>query len=198
MTNLSDLVGSLAKQALSNSSNDNQSQSGFGSILGSVLGQAAGNSSAQQTQDTGLNSIFGSVLGQVLGGNSAQGSGNNAILMAVIPLILNWIQQQGGLQGALSKLQSAGLASQVQNWVDPNQTNTQAPVEQVQQLFDAQDVQNVAQQTQSSVTDVYSSISNLLPQVIDSLTPQGDKTNTDEANQDIQNMINLASQFLKR
>ncbi|MDO4223105.1 MAG: YidB family protein [Acinetobacter sp.] len=211
MTNLADLIGNIAKQAIANQSNPqnnaNSSQNnGFGGLLGAVLGQALGGTTQNQAQNqtqntqssTGLDSILGSVLGQVLGGNGQQSSGKQAILMAVIPLILNWIQQQGGLQAALDKLRGKGLSNQVQSWVNPEQNNAVAPVSQVQEIFSEQDIQQVAQQTQSSPNDVYGAISNALPQVIDALTPQGERTNPQEANQDIQHILNLASQFFKR
>jgi hypothetical protein len=46
------------------------------------------------------------------------GGGVQSLLIAVVPLILGWVQQQGGLQAALEKLKGAGLGSQVQSWVD--------------------------------------------------------------------------------
>ena len=46
--------------------------------------------------------------------------------------------------------------------------------------------------------DIYSAISTVLPQIIDSLTPQGEQTNKQEANADIQQVMNLVSGFLKR
>lgn len=211
MTNLVDLVATIAKQAMSNSNqnttqntNTTQNQNPLGGILGSVLSQALGGGQTQQNNQTtqnnnaGLNSILTSVLGQVLGGNNGAATGKNAILLAVIPLILTWIQQQGGLQAALGKLQGAGMSNQVNNWVDPNQSNVAAPVQNVQQLFNDQEVSQVAEQTQSTKQDVYGAIANVLPQIIDALTPQGTQTNPNEANKDIQTVLDLASQFLRR
>ncbi len=65
MTNLSNIVEILAKQALGANQQSNQSQGGLGGILGSVLGQLGGNN--QQSAQGGLGGILGSVLGQ-LGG----------------------------------------------------------------------------------------------------------------------------------
>ncbi|QER39698.1 DUF937 domain-containing protein [Acinetobacter suaedae] len=195
MTDLTNIVEMLAKQALGG---QQQSSGGLGSILGSVLGQQ-GNSN----QQGGLGGILGSVLGQLNGGNqqsSAKG-GNSAqtLLIAVLPLILGWIQKQGGLQGALDKLKNAGLANQVQSWVDPNQpNNTDIPTQNMQSLFDDQDVEQVAQQTQAPKQEIYGAIASVLPQVIDSLTPQGSGTNPQEANNDIQNVLNLVGGFLKK
>lgn len=196
MTDLSNIVEILAKQALGG---QQQSQGGLGGILGSVLGGLGG---GQQQSQGGLGGILGSVLGGLGGQQSAPAAtgGFNAqsLLIAVVPLVLGWIQQQGGLQGALAKLQGAGLGGQVQSWVDPSQSNNAASAQQIQSLFNTQEVEQVAQQAQVPAQEVYGAISSVLPQIIDSLTPQGDATDQQEANADIQQVMNLVSGFLKR
>ena len=196
MTDLSNIVEILAKQALGG---QQQSQGGLGGILGSVLGGLGG---GQQQSQGGLGGILGSVLGGLGGQQSAPAAtgGFNAqsLLIAVVPLVLGWIQQQGGLQGALAKLQGAGLGGQVQSWVDTSQSNNAASAQQIQSLFNTQEVEQVAQQAQVPAQEVYGAISSVLPQIIDSLTPQGDATDQQEANADIQQVMNLVSGFLKR
>lgn len=200
MTNLSNIVEILAKQALGANQQSNQSQGGLGGILGSVLGQLGANN--QQSAQGGLGGILGSVLGQLSGQqqrSAAGASGTQSLLIAVLPLVLAWIQKQGGLQGALDKLKGQGLTSQVDDWVSTGPgENAHVGAEQVQSLFDDADVEQVAQQTQAPKQDIYSAISTVLPQIIDSLTPQGEQTSKQEANDDIQQVMNLVSGFLKR
>jgi uncharacterized protein YidB (DUF937 family) len=206
MTNLSNIVEILAKQALGNSTQQNQ-QGGLGGILGSVLGQLGNNTSSANAQG-GLGGILGSVLGQLGGAgqqqsqpntNASGGSNASALLIAVLPLVLAWIQKQGGLQGALDKLRGQGISSQVDDWVStgPGENAVVNP-QQVQSLFDDADIEQVAQEAQAPKQDVYSAISSVLPQIIDSLTPQGAQTSNTEANADIQQVMNLVSGFLKR
>ncbi len=203
MTNLSNIVEILAKQALGSNSNQHQSQQsgGLGGILGSVLGQLGNNhQQSGQSQQGGLGGILGSVLGQF--GGSSQGLGGSSktsLLVAVLPLVLAWIQKQGGLQGALDKLKGQGLSSQVDDWVStgPGENASVNPKE-VQNLFDDEEVEQVAQQTHAPKQDIYGAISQVLPQIIDSLTPQGEQTSKTEANNDIQNVLNMVSGFLKR
>lgn len=206
MTDLTNIVEILAKQALGGGQQQSGQAGGLGGILGSVLGQLGGQQQNTQNQQGGLGGILGSVLGQ-LGGASgstqsnATGGGSTAqtLLIAVLPLVLAWIQKQGGLQGALDKLKNAGLSNQVQSWVDPQQQNAEdVPAQNIQSLFDDQDVEKVAQQTQAPKQAIYGAIASVLPQVIDSLTPQGSNTNPQEANQDIQQVLNLVSGFLKK
>ena len=199
MTNLNNIIEILAKQAMGGQQQSNQ-QSGLGGILGSVLGQLGGNN--QQSAQGGLGGILSSVLGQ-LGGQqqrtAAGASGTQSLLIAVLPLVLAWIQKQGGLQGALDKLKGQGLTSQVEDWVSTGPgENAQVQPDQVQSLFDDADVEQVAQQTQTPKSAIYGAIASVLPQVIDSLTPQGGNTNPQEANNDIQQVLNLLSGFLKK
>lgn len=223
MTNLSSIVEILAKQALGGGQLQQKSsqQGGLADILGSVLGhlnqsnsqqnqntQNQQNQTGQQTRQNGLGAILGSVLSQ-FGGSGTQGTAQSrsglggstgkTLLIAVLPLVLAWIQKQGGLQGALDKLKGQGLNSQVDDWVSTGPgENANVDPQQVQNLFDDQEVEAVAQQTHAPKQDVYSAISQVLPQIIDSLTPQGEQTSKQEANNDIQNVLNMVSGLLKR
>ncbi|MGA9699418.1 MAG: YidB family protein, partial [Acinetobacter sp.] len=208
MTNLSNIVEILAKQALGNNQqNQSQNQSqqgGLGGILGSVLGQISANNTQQQSQpnqqsqqhqQSGLGGILGSVLGHLGGTQQSQprpqtgglgGGGTKTLLIAVLPLVLAWIQKQGGIQGALDKLKGLGLNKQVDDWVSTGPgENASVDQQQVQRLFDDQEVEQVAQEAQVPKQDIYGAISKVLPQIIDSLTPQGEQTNKQEANDDI-------------
>lgn len=208
MTNLSNIVEILAKQALGgNQQNSQPQQGGLGGILGAVLGGLGGqqNQGQSSTQQSGLGGILGSVIGGLAGGQSQaqakQSGGFNAqsILIAVVPLILSWIQKNGGLQGALDQLKGQGLTSQVDDWVSTGPgDNANINPQQIQNLFDQREVEQVAQQAQVPTNDVYGAISKVLPTIIDSLTPQAGQTSTQEANNDIQNVLNLVSGFLKK
>ncbi|MDY6458207.1 YidB family protein [Acinetobacter faecalis] len=197
MTNLNNIIEILAKQALGGGQQQNQ-DSGFGGILGSVLGQLGGK--GQQSNSDGLGGILGSVLGQF--GGQSQGSntgGGSQLLIAVLPLVLAWVQKQGGLQGALDSLKGQGLTSQVEDWVSTGEgDNATVDPQQIQSLFSDTEIEQVAQQAQAPKQDVISAISTVLPQIIDSLTPQGEQTSNAEANSDIANVMNLVSGFLKK
>ncbi|MGC3820291.1 YidB family protein [Acinetobacter sp. G11] len=219
MTNLSNIVEILAKQALGGNQQQSR-QGGLGDILASVFGQMSANNiqqsqqQNQQRQQGGLGGILGSVLGHLSGQQNQQQNqqpqytqqrsnvGANAtktLLIAVLPLVLAWIQKQGGLHGALDKLKGMGLSRQVDDWVSTGPgENVSVDQQQVQGLFDDQEVEQVAQETHVPKQDIYAAISKVLPQIIDSLTPQGEQTNKQEANADIQQVMNLVSGFLKR
>lgn len=132
---------------------------GLGDILGSVLG---GNNQAHRTQNQaqdngfGLDDLIGgvlggqmggnrntgglgSILGSVLGGNSrgARSGGGKAMLVAALmPIALNWIQRNGGLSGALNKIQEMGFGNQAQSWMSTQQQNENLDPNQINKLFD--------------------------------------------------------------
>lgn len=55
--------------------------------------------------------------GQQPQNTSAGGANASSLFIAVLPLVLAWIQKQGGLQGALDTLRGQGFSSQVDDWV---------------------------------------------------------------------------------
>ena len=84
------------------------------------------------------------------------------------------------------------------DWVSTGEgANASVNEQQVQNLFDQNEVEQVAQQAQVPTNAVYGAISSVLPEIIDSLTPQAGQTDHNEANDDIQNVLNLVSGFLK-
>jgi len=132
--------------------------------------------------------------------NTSAGSANaSSLFIAVLPLVLAWIQKQGGLQGALDTLRGQGFSSQVDDWVSTAPgDNAAVQPQQLQRLFDDAEIAKIAQETQAPKQDIYNAISSVLPQIIDSLTPQGEQTSKTEANADIQQVMSLVSGLLKR
>ena len=221
MSGLESLVSSLAQQALgmqnpqSQDHNNQQAMGlgGLGSILGNVLG---GHSNSQQG---GLGSILGSVLGAnsqpqyqsqntggglsgVLGGllntfGGANRSRSSALLLIVVPLVLGWIQKNGGLAGALSQLQGHGLGQQTQSWVSQGANQTIEP-QQLQNLFDQDEINHVAQQANASPDQVYGAIASVLPEVVNSLTPEGRHEDDSKSSQEINTVMGTLDSFLKR
>lgn len=137
--------------------------------------------------------------GQQPQNTSAGGANASSLFIAVLPLVLAWIQKQGGLQGALDTLRGQGFSSQVDDWVSTAPgDNAAVQPQQLQRLFDDAEIAKIAQETQAPKQDIYNAISSVLPQIIDSLTPQGEQTSKTEANADIQQVMSLVSGLLKR
>jgi uncharacterized protein YidB (DUF937 family) len=103
-----------------------------------------------------------------LGGQGGQG-GQSPLLEAVMGLVGN---SQGGLQGLLQQLQQGGLGDHVNSWVGTGQ-NMQVSGDQVQSALGDDQVQAIASQAGVTPQQASSGLAQLLPQIIDQLTPNG-------------------------
>lgn len=111
-----------------------------------------------------------------LGGLSGSGGGNQAaLLQAVMGLIGGQGSQgaQGGGLGALvSAFQSQGLGDVVNSWVGTGQNMPISP-DQLHKVLGAGQVSNFASQAGVTPDAAGALLAQLLPQVVDKLTPGG-------------------------
>jgi uncharacterized protein YidB (DUF937 family) len=116
-----------------------------------------------------LDGMLGQVVGQVLGGGQTAGQGGNNPLMGIV---MSLIQQNGGLGGLLQKFQQAGLSEQAASWVS---TGANQPVDasQIGAALGGSDLGALAAKFGLSTDQVSGSLAEMLPQVIDKLTPNG-------------------------
>lgn len=140
-----------------------------------------------------LDGLVKAGLNQALGGNS-----NNGLQGQLIELVLKQVlggQQEGGLGGLgnlVGMLQGNGLGDIVNSWVGGGQ-NMQINADQIKQGFDSNILANLAQQLGASEDDTASELGNILPGLVDKLTPQGqadDGLGLDDA-------VNILGQLLK-
>ena len=122
--------------------------------------------------------LLDSVLGSVLGGRQAGGQGGGIgadLLMQVVGGLISGGGGggvAGGLGSLLQQFEKAGLGHVVQSWVGSGQ-NLPISADQLQQVLGGDQVSAMAQQAGASHGDLMSQLSQLLPQVVDQLTPQG-------------------------
>ena len=95
---------------------------------------------------------LGDILGQVLGGSARSG---------------------GGLADLVAQFQRAGFGDQARSWVSTGQ-NQPIPPEAVEQVFGPQGVAEIARRAGLSEHDVSRGLSQLMPEVVDRVTPDGE------------------------
>lgn len=78
----------------------------------------------------------------------------------------------GGLQGLVEKAKEAGLAEQAASWVG-QQANLPITPEQVHAVLGSDVVHKLAEQLNMPHTDVASGLAQVLPAVVNHLTPDG-------------------------
>jgi uncharacterized protein YidB (DUF937 family) len=118
-----------------------------------------------------LDTILGAVKNQVSNSTAtATANSDNSLLESVIGLISN--PESGGLSGLVQKISESGLGDQVASWVGTGQ-NLPVNGDQILAALGSPFVQNLASKLGINTSDVAANLANLLPQVVDKLTPDG-------------------------
>ena len=158
----------------------------IGQILGRVLGNEA---SGPQGLPGGLGGLgglgggLGSVLGNVLGGRGGQeeggtgaspsGGGQGALLAMLLPLAMQWIQRSGGVGAVLDRFKQQGYGQQSASWVSTGENKPLDP-QAVHDVVGSEELSRLAQQAGVPQEQVASGLAEILPQVVNHLTPSGD------------------------
>ncbi len=116
--------------------------------------------------------LLDSIAGQVLGSLGNGGASNAAPggLMDVVGGLLN--NHPGGISGLITTFEQNGLGHIVASWVGTGQ-NLPISADQLQSVLGNEQVQAIAQKLGLSTQDISSHLANLLPQVVDQVTPGG-------------------------
>ncbi len=115
-----------------------------------------------------LDGMLGNILGGMMGGGQQGAQGQNPLLAIVLQLL----QQNGGLQGMLGKMQQAGFGEQAQSWVGTGQNMPISP-DALTQIFGQGQLGRIAEQFGMPQQDVAGGMAQMLPDVVDQMTPQG-------------------------
>ena len=194
-------MGQLAREAAGQAL---QKQGGLGGMLGGLVQGMGQTQPATRTDQVdspfnmpadrasasaggGLGGMLGSVLGGLTGGQSSP-QGGGQLMMVLLPMILAWVQHQGGIGAVFASLQKNGLGAQAQSWMSTS-SNQQVSPEQINQLFGSTEINHMASQAGVSQDAVLSGLSALMPQVIDQLTPSGDLSQSDQANHEVSSLL---------
>jgi len=129
-------------------------------IVGNVIGSMLGGNQAQ--------SPLGGILGNLAGGG---GGGSNDLLQIALSLL----QQNGGLEGVLGKFRQAGMGAQADSWVSTGPNMNISP-DQLQEVLGSGAFGDIASKLGISQDQAGSTMSQVLPELINQLTPQGEVT----------------------
>ncbi|KAB2839001.1 MAG: DUF937 domain-containing protein [Burkholderiales bacterium] len=110
-----------------------------------------------------LDGLLSNVLGSVLGGG-----GGRSLAQAALDLV----QQHGGLPGIVDRFKAAGLGAQADSWVGTG-ANQPISAADLQRALGSGDLTGVASRFGLSSGDMGSGLAQMLPELINQLTPQG-------------------------
>ena len=109
--------------------------------------------------------LLDQMAGALAGGQSG---GNGALLETVLKLVND--PRHGGLEGLVSAFQQGGLGEIVNSWVSTGQ-NLPISAEQIQSVLGGSSLSGLAAQLGVSPEQASGSLADMLPQLIDQMTP---------------------------
>lgn len=107
--------------------------------------------------------LFDDVVGSLLQGDSSK-----------YQAILTWVNEQGGVQALLEKLQNGGLGDIVSSWISNQQSNQPISGDQVESALGTSAVSDLGQKLGVDTGSASSMLADYLPKIIDALSPQGE------------------------
>jgi uncharacterized protein YidB (DUF937 family) len=126
--------------------------------------------------------LLDSVLGAAMGGGGQGGGGNAALLNMVVGLLTqgggggNAASAGGGglggLLGMVQQAQQSGLGDVVGSWIGTGQNMPIAP-DQLGKILGNDKIAGMASQLGMNQGDLLGQLSQVLPQVVDKMTPNG-------------------------
>jgi uncharacterized protein YidB (DUF937 family) len=118
-----------------------------------------------------LDSLVGAALGDGQGGQAQAGAGglDPQMIMGIVGALMN---NAGGLSGILSKLQQGGLGEAAQSWIGTGANQPVSP-DALSGALGPDLMDMIARQFGGNQQQASGTIADLLPGLIDKLTPQG-------------------------
>ena len=140
---------------------------GLGDLLGGLMGGGAGQDA---NRPGGLGSL-GMGQGQ---GQSGSGLGNKggALMLLLLPLAMQWVQRNGGIGGVLERFKNKGYSQQAASWVSTG-ANEELEPQAVSDVVGTEELSRLSQQLGVSKEEVSSGMAQILPEMVNQLTPQG-------------------------
>jgi uncharacterized protein YidB (DUF937 family) len=124
-----------------------------------------------------LDSVIGAALGGGQGG--AQGGGNAALINMVLGMLTGGgggpsgaAQGGGGLGDLIAQFQRSGMGDVVGSWVSTGENQPISP-DQLGNVLGADKIAGMASQLGMNQGDLLGQLSQMLPQMVDKLTPNG-------------------------
>ncbi|MBM4383767.1 MAG: DUF937 domain-containing protein [Deltaproteobacteria bacterium] len=116
-----------------------------------------------------LDQVLGQALGSLAGGGAKAGANGGALVEGVMEMLAG---QQGGIDGLAKQFQQAGLGDAMASWVSTGKNQAISPADLTKALGQWR-IDALAQRGGVPQGQGASVLAQLLPVVIDQLTPQG-------------------------
>jgi uncharacterized protein YidB (DUF937 family) len=144
-----------------------------------------------------LDAALGMMNGQ--GGTSSSADPKAALLQAAIAMLTNSQGQGGGLSGLLNQFNKAGLGNIVSSWIGTGH-NMPISADQIRDALGGSHLGQLADSAGLSQDDAAQHLSEILPGLVDKLTPNGQLPQADNnaAFGDLNNIASMLGQFTEK
>jgi uncharacterized protein YidB (DUF937 family) len=172
----------------------------LGSVLGGATGQGGfGQRQAQASAGGGMGGVMMALLPVVLSMLSNRGGGamsrgampqGGGGLGDILGQVLGGGQSgggMGGLGGLIEQMQRTGYGDQARSWVGTGQNMPIQP-DALDQIFGQGGVEEIARRAGVTPREASEGMSELLPEVVNHMTPQGDLPDGDQLTQSVDDL----------
>ena len=90
----------------------------------------------------------------------------------IVSVVNGIIEKHGGLQGVVSEFEKNGLGATINSWVGTGPNQAVSPA-QIHQVLGSDLLQQLSAKSGLSVQELAQKLSQVLPQAVDQLTPNG-------------------------
>ena len=103
-------------------------------------------------------------------GSLTGGQQNN---LGQLQAVWNWVQEQGGVEVLIQKFQQGGLGEILSTWLS-NGANQSVSSDDIKSAFSSQELESLAGKLGTDVDGASGVLSNILPELMDKISPQGE------------------------
>jgi uncharacterized protein YidB (DUF937 family) len=150
----------------------------LGSILAGVFANAMRGRARQGPYGAGGSGGLGDLLGGMVGRGRPVGrrgglAGNRGMLLAMLlPFAMQWVQRNGGIGSVLERFRQKGYGNQANSWVSAG-PNAEVPADAISNVVGSEELSRLSRQLGVAEDDVASGFAEILPEVTDQLSPEG-------------------------
>ncbi len=162
MPGLQDLIGAFSKDRQAGGS----TTGGLEGMLGGILGGSSGSDSTDP-----LGGLLGGILGAG-GGSGPLGGGASGSLMTMLAPVIAGLLANGGLSAILGRMRANGLSAQADSWVGTG-ANEPIDAEHVEAALGTDRIAEVAQQLGVPAGQASQLLAQVLPGLVNAVTPEG-------------------------
>jgi uncharacterized protein YidB (DUF937 family) len=163
--------------------------SGMGSVMTALLPVLLSMFASRGSGASQTGGGLGNLLGQVLGGGAQRGTSGG--LGDVVSGMLGRGAGPGGgmgaLGGLLEQMQRAGFGDEARSWVGTGQNMPISP-DALGQIFGQGGLEEIARQAGLTPRQTSEGLSELLPEVVDHVTPDGQVPDLDQLTLSVENL----------